>query len=131
MSTFWDALERLNGWKKDHIPGAETRVGQEVLIWLVKSKTGRRSLKDLYRSSRFSEPTIRNCLRRYCDMGYVVIRANDSDTRTRFAVATAKLDELLVEYRARIAEFAQATGADAVPLTQSPLAPSLLPAMTR
>src|SRR5262245_12360888 len=60
---FWSALEELHRWERANLPGAASPVGNEVLLWLLKCRTKPRPLKDLYRSSRFSEPTIRNCLR--------------------------------------------------------------------
>lgn len=103
---FWQVLEKLYAWERTHIPGANTALGNEVLIWLLKSKKRPRALKDLYRSSRFSEPTIRNLLRLYSDHGLVVLESNGDDMRSRFARATSKLDVVLVEYRQRFHELA-------------------------
>lgn len=103
---FWQALEKLHAWERSNIPGANTALGTEVLIWLLKSKRRPRALKDLYRSSRFSEPTIRNLLRSYSDHGLVVLESNGDDMRSRFARATPKLDLILTEYRRRFHELA-------------------------
>jgi hypothetical protein len=110
---FWQALEQLHSWERQTLPGADTAIGNEVLIWLLKSKRRPRALKDLYRSSRFSEPTIRNCLRAYSDLGLVRIESNGDDMRTRFAFGTPKLEQVLLEYRRRfhaVAHFAAAEG---------------------
>jgi hypothetical protein len=106
LGMFWQALEKLHAWERGNIPGANTALGTEVLIWLLKSKKRPRALKDLYRSSRFSEPTIRNLLRSYSDHGLVILESNGDDMRSRFARATPKLDLILAEYRQRFQELA-------------------------
>ena len=117
---FWQALEQFHSWERKTLPGADTAIGTEVLIWLLKSTTRPRALKDLYRSSRFSEPTIRNCLRVYIDHGLVVIESNGDDMRTRFACATPKLEQLVVEYRRRFLAVALLAGCEgALPLAAS------------
>lgn len=116
---FWQALEGLHDWERSNIPGANTALGNEVLIWLLKSHRRPRALKDLYRSSRFSEPTIRNLLRVYSDHGLVVIESNGDDMRTRFALATPKLEQMLLEYRQRFHELARlASSHDSTPSQQ-------------
>ena len=104
---FWRALEQLHCWERENLPGADTAVGNEVLVWLLKSKSKPRSLKDLYRSSRFSEPTIRNCLKDFTALGFAVIESNGEDMRTRFARATPKLELTIIEYRKRFHEVAE------------------------
>lgn len=109
---FWDALEELHRWERSNLPGATTPVGYEILIWLLKSKTRPRPLKDLYRSSRFSEPTIRNCLRELSALGFVALESNGDDMRTRYARATPKLELKIAEYRQRFQAAAKAASAD-------------------
>lgn len=104
---FWTALEELHRWERMNLPGAATPVGNEVLIWLLKAKTKPRPLKDLYRSSRFSEPTIRNCLKDLSALGFVTLETNGDDMRTRYARATPKLEQMIVEYRKRFQAVAE------------------------
>lgn len=104
---FWQALEQLHRWERENLPGADTAVGNEVLVWLLKSKTKPRPLKDLYRSSRFSEPTIRNCLKAFAACGFAAVESNGEDMRTRFARATPKLELAVAEYRKRFQEVAE------------------------
>jgi hypothetical protein len=103
---FWHALEALHHWERANLPGAATPVGNEVLLWLLKCKTRPRPLKDLYRSSRFSEPTIRSCLRELSALGYVAVESNCGDMRTRHARTTPKLEQKIAEYRQRFQELA-------------------------
>jgi hypothetical protein len=107
---FWNALESLHRWERANLPGAATPVGNEVLLWLLKCKTKPRPLKDLYRSSRFSEPTIRNCLRELSALGFVAVESNCGDMRTRYARATPKLELKIAEYRKRFQEVAEQAG---------------------
>ena len=104
---FWSALESLHRWEQANLPGAATPVGNEVLLWLLKCKNRPRPLKDLYRSSRFSEPTIRNCLREFSALGYVAVESSCGDMRTRHARTTPKLELKMAEYRQRFQELAQ------------------------
>lgn len=99
-SVFADALDKFRDWERMHIPFAGTGAGQEVLLWLAKPRRHPALLKDLYRSSRFSEPTIRHCIQAYSQLGLVVVTpGNDHDLRQRFAFATPKLKSLLIEYQ--------------------------------
>jgi hypothetical protein len=75
-----------------------------VLIWLLKSSRRPQSLKNLYRSSRFSESTVRNCIHAYVGLGYIVLQSTGGDGRNRFAVATPKLQEMLAMYRLQLTE---------------------------
>jgi len=103
---FWQALELLHRWERENLPGADTPQGSEVLVWLLKSNNRPRPLKDLYRSSRFSEPTVRSCLKVFVTHGFVMIESNGDDMRTRFARATPKLERTVTEYRRRFHEVA-------------------------
>ena len=76
---------------RDLLPGGGTPEGMEVLIWVLKQAAQPRPLKDIYRSSRFSEPTIRRCLRRLVDQGLVTVEASDEDERVRYARPTPRL----------------------------------------
>lgn len=91
-------LDHLNRWERENLPGAETPQGQEVLVWLLKSASNPRPLKDLYRSSRYSEPTIRTYLKQFVERGFVEIRVSDDDLRTRYAYPTQRLGEAVDSY---------------------------------
>ncbi|MCA0304289.1 MAG: MarR family winged helix-turn-helix transcriptional regulator [Proteobacteria bacterium] len=95
---FWRNLERLFAWKRKHMPVLDTPPGAEVLIWLLKNATCVRPLKDLYRSSRFSEPTIRWILKTMVDDGFIVIDRNPHDLRVRTVRLTPKLASTVQEY---------------------------------
>lgn len=106
QDVFWHALETLHHWERENLPGADTPQGGEVLVWLLKSKNKPRPLKDLYRSSRFSEPTVRSCLKVFVSHGFVSIESDGEDMRTRFARGTPKLERTVNEYRRRFHEVA-------------------------
>jgi DNA-binding MarR family transcriptional regulator len=103
---FWKALDDLHRWERENLPGAESPQGNEILVWLLKCKAKPRPLKDLYRSSRFSEPTIRAYLRAFVERGLVDIETNNGDLRTRFARVTSKFECVLEAYRERFHEVA-------------------------
>jgi hypothetical protein len=96
---FWQAIEQLHKWERRHLPGADAPQGAEILIWLLKSQNSRRPLKDLYRTSRYSEPTIRAYLRMFVARGFCVVESNGDDMRTRFARPTPKLEMAVQEYQ--------------------------------
>ena len=88
------------------LQGFDTPLGTEVLIWLLKSPGKRRPLKDLYRASRFSEPTVRTFLGHQADLGFVAIFDNENDGRQRFALPTSKLMVKVEAYRSLIVKAA-------------------------
>ena len=90
------------------LPGFETPEGAEVLLWVFKQHHRPRPLKDLYRSSRFSEPTLRKCLRRLVDKGFVSIDARDDDERQRCVQPTPKLILAMEQYRTLFIKAAEA-----------------------
>lgn len=96
--TFWRNLEFLFAWKRKHMPVLDMPQGGEVLIWLLKNVTHVRPLKDLYRGSRFSEPTIRSVLKALVDDGFIVIDRNPDDLRVRTVHLTPKLTATVQEY---------------------------------
>lgn len=103
---FWEAVERLHRWERENLPGADTPQGSEVLIWLLKCQKKPRPLKHLYRSSRYSEPTLRACIRSFVDRGFVVLESRGNDMRTRYARATSKLEARINDYQDRFKEVA-------------------------
>lgn len=99
------ALERLRRWELENLPGADTQQGTEVLIWLLCQEKPR-PLKHLYGSSRYSEPTLRACIRSFEDEGFVVLESSETDLRTRYARATSGLKERARAYQDRFKEVA-------------------------
>lgn len=107
---FWEALGELYA-SRTVIPGFETAQGTEVVLWLLSS-TGRRPLKDLYHSSRFSEPTVRASLMRLVDQGFATVEGKADDQRQRSARPSQKLLDALVVYRAVLLKVANAANTD-------------------
>jgi DNA-binding MarR family transcriptional regulator len=103
---FYRALEHLHRWERKQLPGADTPQGREVLVWLLKSQKQPRPLKDLYRSSRYSEPTIRTWLKVFVDKGFVVIESDGQDMRTRVAHVTPKFEAAMKAYQGLFLEVA-------------------------
>lgn len=108
--TFWRNLELLFAWKRRHMPVLDMPQGAEVLIWLLKNATHVRPLKDLYRGSRFSEPTIRWVLKALVDDGFIVIDRNPDDLRVRTVHLTPKLVSTVQEYLHLLRECVPADG---------------------
>ncbi|MFO1081060.1 MAG: hypothetical protein U1E23_10615 [Reyranellaceae bacterium] len=100
------ALKALYEWERNNLPCRNTPEARELLLWLLKPQGGARLLKDLYRSSRFSEPTMRQCLKHFERDGFIVIEENDSDMRARCAKPTAKLWDVMAEYQRKFSEIA-------------------------
>ncbi len=80
--------------------------GSDVLVWLLQSRTRARPLKDLYRGSRFSEPTIRAVLKALADDGFIVIERSPDDLRVRTVHLTPKLVAAVHEYLALLRDYA-------------------------
>lgn len=95
---FWKALDDLHRWQRENLPEAETPQGTEILLWLLKSRAKPRPLKDLYRSSRFSEPTLRACLRSFIESALVELEMNGRDKRNRLARVTPKFESTVEAY---------------------------------
>jgi DNA-binding MarR family transcriptional regulator len=72
--------------------------GTDVLVWLFKGGVRTRPLKDLYRGSRFSEPTMRLVLKALVDDGFIAIDRNPDDLRVRTVQLTPKLVEAVNAY---------------------------------
>jgi len=116
---FWEALAELYR-TRSLVPGFDTQLGAEVVVWLLRSRSRQRPLKDLYRASRYSEPTVRIYLMRLVDQGFVEIQRCADDQRQCIAEPTPKLIAAIESYRAifmRVADVAseQAPSADAMP----------------
>lgn len=106
----WEVLEELDAWQRAHLPRIETGVGQEVLIWLLRTRHAPRPLKDLYRSSRYSEPTVRAVLRSFVDGKLVELEVNDVDHRNRLPQVTPRFDSVIMELQGRLAEISARLG---------------------
>ena len=95
---FWKALEDLHRWQRAFLPDAELPQGIEIIVWLLKNKAHPKPLKDIYRSSRFSEPTLRACLRSFMDSGYLELDIKGDDMRNRLARTTPKFEAVIDAY---------------------------------
>lgn len=104
---FLHHLELLFDWKRKHMPILDMPKGGEVLVWLLKGGARPRPLKDLYRSSRFSEPTVRGVLKALVDDGYILIDRNPEDLRVRTVHLTPKLLAKVQEYLELLRKCAQ------------------------
>lgn len=95
---FWEAWGKLNA-ARAVVPTFDTPQGTEVVLWLLNSG-GKSPLKDLYHSSRFSEPTVRSCLMRLVDQGFATVgTVTVNDQRQRSGRPTQKLLDALAGYR--------------------------------
>jgi len=93
-------LERIGAWKRRNLRILDMPQGAEVLVWLLRSGARSRPLKDLYRGSRFSEPTIRWVLKALVDGRFIVIERSPDDLRVRTVHLTPKLMATVHEYLA-------------------------------
>ncbi len=122
---FLHHLELLFDWKRKHMPILDMPKGGEVLVWLLKGGARPRPLKDLYRSSRFSEPTVRGVLKALVDDGYILIDRNPEDLRVRTVHLTPKLLAKVQEYLELLRKCAQpSASAPAPPGTTAVSSPS-------
>lgn len=106
---FYRHLELLCDWKRRHMRILDMPQGADVLIWLLQVRTRPRPLKDLYRGSRFSEPTIRSVLKALVDDGFIVIEPNPDDLRVRTVQLTPKLMAAVDKYLALLRDCASST----------------------
>jgi len=95
---FGRQLEKLGAWKRRHMPILTMPQGAEVLIWLLKGGVRVRPLKDLYRGSRFSEPTVRWVLKALVDDGFISIEKGRDDMRMRNVRVNPKLIATVADY---------------------------------
>lgn len=96
---FWEALAELYR-TRSLVPGFDTQLGAEVVVWLLRPQSRQKPLKDLYRASQFSEPTVRIYLMRLVDQGFVDIQRCADDQRQCIAEPTPKLLAAIEAYRA-------------------------------
>jgi DNA-binding MarR family transcriptional regulator len=95
-------LRALDRWQSSMLPIGVSGPIVEIVVWLLETDGSTRSLKDLYRSSRYSEPTIRASLKRLVDHKLVCIETNGSDRRRRVARPTRKFSAMLEELHLRL-----------------------------
>lgn len=95
---FCRRLEALSAWKRKNLRILDMPQGGDVLVWLLQGRTRARPLKDLYRGSRFSEPTIRWVLKALVDDGFIVVERSPDDLRVRTVHLTPKLMAAVQEY---------------------------------
>jgi len=93
-------LEHFYAWRFGRLPELSTPQGIEIFIWLLKNARKSLTVTSLYRASRFSEPTVRKCLRAFVVAGYVEVEFDSGDTRRHLIKATDRLYELAEEYGA-------------------------------
>ncbi len=104
---FWQTLEKLQRWQRKNLPGIETKQGIDLLVWLLKNEGRPRLLKDLYRSSQCSEPTIRAVLKVFAGAGLVVIEHATKDSRRKYVRASPELYRIVAEYQALLKDLAE------------------------
>ena len=107
----WEALANLQQWQRDNIPAGGSAGSIEVLLWLLKTRHEPRPLKDLYLSSRASEPTVRKMLREYVHAGLIELEIDDDDHRNRHPRLTPRFDEVMARYQQELARLADLVGA--------------------
>lgn len=106
---FWKALEDHGRWQRANLPGIDTRQGSALLVWLLRNDGRPRPIGQLYReSSRSSEPTMRDCVKAFVEHGLALIERDPGDSRIRLLRGTAKLRQVVQEYRQRIGQLAEA-----------------------
>ena len=84
-------VQQLQAWVVQSLPAGDVGAHTDILIWLVTGPLEGRPLKDLYRTSRYSEPTVRSCLKKLEESGLVSIRGDSADHRRKLACPSAKL----------------------------------------
>jgi DNA-binding MarR family transcriptional regulator len=96
---FWEALELLQLWERQNLPGIDSRQGMALLLWLLKNDGRARRIGDLYKTVRISEPTMREVVKAFADHGLAVIEPDSKDPRYRLIRGTDKLKQKVEEYR--------------------------------
>jgi DNA-binding MarR family transcriptional regulator len=96
---FAAVLERHRRWRRDTLPGIDTRQGMALLIWLLKNPGQARPIGELYKAASLSEPTMRESVKAFVDRGLAAMEIGDNDSRQRLVRGTAKLEQKVQEYR--------------------------------
>lgn len=87
----WQALELFCDWQRKTVPGVNTRFVLALLLWLHKESSKPKAVGDLYRSSGYSEPTMRACLQEFLRIGLVVVEKDTQDPRRSVVRGTPRL----------------------------------------
>lgn len=80
------------------MPEIDTPHGYLLLLWLLKHKQERRQLRDFYKSSHISEPTMRKAVNAFAERGLAIVKSDKTDFRCRLIHGTPKLTALAEEY---------------------------------
>lgn len=102
-SPSWKMLEDWLEWQRTNLPILQTPQGMHLLIWLLKHSNEAVPVGELYRSSKASEPTMREAVKQFVDSGLAAIQPHQGDSRRRLIRATPKLDDTVAELRSRLA----------------------------
>lgn len=87
----WEALELFREWERKTVPGVNTRFVLALLVWLHEESSKPKTVGDLYRSSGYSEPTMRACLQEFLRIGLVVVEKDTQDPRRSVVRGTPRL----------------------------------------
>jgi DNA-binding MarR family transcriptional regulator len=112
LEEFAGSLSRAADWRRENMPEIETPQGYLLLVWLLKHMRERRPLGRLYKSSQFSEPTMRKAIKAFTARGLAIVEFDENDSRCRFIRGTPKLTALAEEYSRLLVELASWTYAD-------------------
>ena len=86
-------------WKKlANLPTVDTRPGMTLLIWLLKHDGKPQPIGQLYKDSKQSEATMRECVKVFISEGLAAIEPNPNDSRQRLLYGTPKLKEKAEEH---------------------------------
>ena len=99
---FWEKLQTHQLWQRENLPTIDTKQGMALLIWLLKNEGRPVPIGRLYKESRSSEPTMRECVKAFVALDLARIETTANDTRYRLLYATPKLQQTIQEYRMRL-----------------------------
>lgn len=107
---FWEALKILDEWERENLPNADTRFVVAFLIWLRKHAVHGGTVGDLYKSTRYSEPTMRSCMHRFVRAGLVEVQKDSADPRRSIVRPTPRLQASIEPFERRLTEAADCIG---------------------
>lgn len=100
---FWEALQRHQRWQRENLPGIDTSQGMALLIWLLKNGGRAHPIGELYKESRSSEPTMREAVKLFVEVGLAALEFDGRDSRRRLLGGTPKLEQTVRNYREQLA----------------------------
>lgn len=103
-------LDQLHQWRAQNLPVTNTPQGAEIMIWLLEHANPEAKLRELYRASVYSEPTIRGRLSEFVSAGLITVTLDEVDSRKHIIRLTEKLDMLIREYAVLVDLVAQSLG---------------------